>query len=818
MNARAGSRLLLLRWSLRDLRARWLLVGAIALILALGTGTFAGLGSTAEWRRQSNDASFGLLRMHDIRLSLAQGATVDAGRLAAAAATIPQAGRLAGVEERLTGTTQVDASRDGQTVLVPGEIVGVDVREPQAVDMLHAANGRALTADDDGKPVALLEQQFADRYDLPASGSIEISGGTRVEYVGTGTSPQYFIVTGRAGGLFAQGSLAVIFVPMGTAQALLGQPGAVNELVVRVEEGSDTRAIAQELIDALAEQLPEIGATATLRADEAAYRMLYEDIDNDQQFWNIVAGLVLAGATFAAFNLTTRMVEAQRREIGIGMALGVTPRRLARRPLLVGFQIASLGVLAGIVTGYVLDLWLKQVFESLLPLPVWRTPFQPGVFLRAAALGFALPIIATAIPVWRAVRVQPVDAIRVGHLAARGSGLAPILARVSLPGRTYRQMPFRNLLRTPRRTLLTALAIGAAITTLIAVVGIVDSFVRTIDRGEAEMAKDTPDRLVVELGTFLPAASENVAAIGRSPAVAESRPTLRLFGNLSNGGDDIDVLTDLVDFDNGLWQPTLRRGTVDAVRDGGIVLSEKAARDLGVDVGDTLQFEHPRRQGLSYRLVTSEVRVGAVHAGPMRAMAYLDLGQAELFDLQGLTNLVEVKPAAGVTQDEAKRAVFSLDGVASVESVTASTEQFREMLDQYFGVLRIAEVIVLALALLIAFNSTSISIDERAREHATMLAFGLRARTVLGMATVESMVAGAIGTAAGVLGGYGVVQWMMRVQLQDTMPDLDVYGYVSPTTLVTAVLVGILAVGLAPVLAARRVTKTDIPSTLRVME
>ena len=45
-----------LRWSWRDLRSHWIAVTAIALVLAIGTGVYAGLGSTAEWRRQSNDA------------------------------------------------------------------------------------------------------------------------------------------------------------------------------------------------------------------------------------------------------------------------------------------------------------------------------------------------------------------------------------------------------------------------------------------------------------------------------------------------------------------------------------------------------------------------------------------------------------------------------------------------------------------------------------------------------------------------------------------------------------------------------------------
>lgn len=36
-----------LRWSWRDLRRRWLMVSAIALIIAIGTGVYAGFTSMA---------------------------------------------------------------------------------------------------------------------------------------------------------------------------------------------------------------------------------------------------------------------------------------------------------------------------------------------------------------------------------------------------------------------------------------------------------------------------------------------------------------------------------------------------------------------------------------------------------------------------------------------------------------------------------------------------------------------------------------------------------------------------------------------------
>ena len=50
-----------LRWSLRDLRRRWQVVAATALVLAIGTGLSAGLSSALPWRLKSADASFATL-------------------------------------------------------------------------------------------------------------------------------------------------------------------------------------------------------------------------------------------------------------------------------------------------------------------------------------------------------------------------------------------------------------------------------------------------------------------------------------------------------------------------------------------------------------------------------------------------------------------------------------------------------------------------------------------------------------------------------------------------------------------------------------
>ncbi|MDP6512163.1 MAG: ABC transporter permease, partial [SAR202 cluster bacterium] len=83
---------LLLRWSWRDLRARWIQVAAIALIIAIGTGTYAGLTSTSVWRNLSNDASFGVTNMYDFRVQLSAGSFVPQGALVDRLTNSPLAG------------------------------------------------------------------------------------------------------------------------------------------------------------------------------------------------------------------------------------------------------------------------------------------------------------------------------------------------------------------------------------------------------------------------------------------------------------------------------------------------------------------------------------------------------------------------------------------------------------------------------------------------------------------------------------------------------------------------------------------------------
>ncbi|MHB8780503.1 MAG: ABC transporter permease [Candidatus Geothermincolia bacterium] len=800
-----------IRWSARELARRWVQVAVIALVIAIGTGVYAGLSSTSAWRQVSYDESFKALAVHDLKITLTEGSYLSEGLMTSALESAERPERFAAVAERLILPTQIDASTESETILVPGRLTGMPVEG--AVDTLHVDAGRGLA--DDGR--AVLEANFANQYDLPPEGDIMLAGGLPLSYQGTAFAPEYLIVTSGEGDFLSQANFAAVFLPLPTAQALSGHTGQVNDMVLRLAEGESRDEALQAAAAALSSNLPGVGFEIITIEEEPAYRLLYRDLDADSGTMVALAIIVLLAAAFAAFSLISRIVEAQRREIGIGMAMGVRRPKLALRPLLMGAEIAALGVMFGIGVGFILAGLMRSLFAEVLPLPVWKTPFQIAPFAGAAALGFLLPFAATAWPVWRAVRVQPVQAIRTGHLAARGGGMAPLLKHLRLPGGSMAQMPLRNVLRAPRRNILTALGIAASIISMVGVLGSLDTFQSALDRTAVALNTGVRDRVIVKLAGFQPADSELSRAIAGIPEVTEVEETLVMGGALIAAGPPLEVQLQALDMESDIWHPTV--GSLAEPGDlPGLVLATKAARDLSLEPGDTFTLRHPVRTGpASFTTADTQVRLSGVHDNPLRFLAYTDRSNLGVLGMEGLTNRLHLRPAEGHSAAALERSLFELPGIAGIGHPTETIETTKTLIETFTGIFRIVAGFSLLLAALIAFNAASISADERRREHATMAAYGIRVRTLLRVSMIESGVIGAFGTLGGLGLGYLVLEWILD-RAASTIPELDMAVTLYPSTIGITFMLGVVVVALAPLLTARRLRRMDVPSTLRVME
>jgi putative ABC transport system permease protein len=804
----------LLRWSARDLRSRWIQVAGIALIIGIGSGFYSGLLSTTAWRRASYAASYRATKMYDLRVELTSGSYADADALRAVAATIPHAAEVAATSVRLEGPIQIEASAS-RSLLVPGAVVGIDLAHgAPAVNTLATVTGRTLRASDTGRAIAVLDRHFGRYYDLPASGRLTASGGNRLTYVGQGLTPDYFIVLGPQQTQETAADFAVVFTSLETAQHLLGHPGQANELLLRVRSPNMVPRVAVELRHALATHLPQVAFTMNTKAQDPARISLLNTMNSTRRLYTLFAAMLLIGAAFGAFNLMVRIVESQRREIGIAMALGTPPLRISLRPLLIGLEVVIGGIACGVAVGLFVDQLVGNVLRSYLPLPIWLTGFQAGTFAQGAAIGALVALAAIVWPVSRAVRVPPVEAIRRTAIAAHGRRRL----RIPLVGNSIVRMPFRNVIRSGRRSVLTALGIAVTMAVLVALLGLVDAIYATIDTARAEIRAGGANSATVALDNYYLEGSPQVRAIRSAPSVGKSESDMQIGSILHNGDTSFGVLVNLLDFDSEVWVPHLHEGHLETARPG-LVITTKAAHDLHVGVGGHVILRHPVRTGLrGYRLVDTTLPVLGVTNLPARFTAFMDKRWANVFRLQNIANVVTVTPAHGVSITSLQRSLFRMPGVASVQVPLATVDAVSKQLDELLGVLRAIDAALVVLAGLIAFNASSINFDERAREQATMFAFGLPLRTVMTIAVVESLITGVLGTLVGIGLGRIVLGWMTTRMLPSIIPDIGIVNVMHWTTALTAIALGAIAVTIAPLLDYRGLRNMDIPSTLRVME
>jgi putative ABC transport system permease protein len=379
-------------------------------------------------------------------------------------------------------------------------------------------------------------------------------------------------------------------------------------------------------------------------------------------------------------------------------------------------------------------------------------------------------------------------------------------------------MPLRNLLRAPRRSLMTVTGFGAVISVVIALGGMIDSFDTTVQQALDDAGRGGRDRTIVTLDLPRATDSAEVRAIAGDATVGTAEPGLRLPASVVGPRGSVDVGLDLIAADSRLWRPRFEEGGLDA-GDRGLVLSRRAAEDLGVSVGDSVTLHHPVRTGAAtLGSADTRTRIAGIHTNPFRHVAFADAGWASEMGLAGTANLVAVVPAAGATPRDVQSALFGQPGVASAEEAAIASRTLDDALDQFGSVLQIGWIFALALALLMAFNATTINSDERRREHATMFAFGVRPRSVLRVNVLENVAVGILATLVGLALGTAILSWVIGSLVRETFPDLAVQMAIAPGTLTAAALVGVVALALAPVVTLRRLRLMDVPSTLRVME
>ncbi|HEY2103525.1 MAG TPA: ABC transporter permease, partial [Chthoniobacterales bacterium] len=117
------------------------------------------------------------------------------------------------------------------------------------------------------------------------------------------------------------------------------------------------------------------------------------------------AVLALLLASVGIYGVLASLVAQRTSEIGIRMALGAQTKHVMRLVLEEGFRMIAIGLILGVAGGFA----LVRVFANLF---FGISPTTPGTYCEVVLLMALVAMVACALPAWRAVRLNPVEALR----------------------------------------------------------------------------------------------------------------------------------------------------------------------------------------------------------------------------------------------------------------------------------------------------------------------------------------------------------------------------------------------------------------------
>lgn len=134
-----------------------------------------------------------------------------------------------------------------------------------------------------------------------------------------------------------------------------------------------------------------------------------ESLVTERVLASLATVLAFAAALLACaglYGLLSYAVARQTREIGLRLALGAHPRSVTRKVLTDSLVLTGIGVVLGLAGALVLGRFASRLVVKL-------APTDPISIAAAAVLMLAVAGLASAVPAWRAARIDPVVALKV---------------------------------------------------------------------------------------------------------------------------------------------------------------------------------------------------------------------------------------------------------------------------------------------------------------------------------------------------------------------------------------------------------------------
>jgi putative ABC transport system permease protein len=255
---------------------------------------------------------------------------------------------------------------------------------------------------------------------------------------------------------------------------------------------------------------------------------------------------------------------------------------------------------------------------------------------------------------------------------------------------------------------------------------------------------------------------------------------------------------------------------------GEVVLDQKTGEKKGFPVGSTVKIAG-RGQTTSFKVV-GLAKFGSVKSLGVATAAIFDLPTAQTFlHKPGAYDSILVAARPGTSAAQVRKALAGSVGPKTQVQTAAKHDRFT--LDGLKSFIKIIRAILLAfgfIAVLVGgltiINSLSIIVAQRSKEIGLLRLVGASRRQVLGNVLLEALVIGLLGSAAGVVVGYGIGKGMQSLFAAIGMDLPDAGTVFASSTILVSMIVGTTVTVIAGFIPAVRATRVAPIEALRDAE
>ena len=778
----------------RDLWRIKLQAVAIALVISVGVMLLIMMDGLFNSLEQTRAAYYDRYRLADVfaPVKRAPDSVLD---------QIAEIDGVSAVEGRVIGGALIDM--DEEDVPIRAQAVSLpDFGTPRLNDV-YLASGRMI--DPQRRDEILLLQGFAVAHELAPGDTLTatLNGARRMFVIaGLAQSPEFLYATAPGEIVPDDSRFAVIWMREEALAAAYDVHGAFNEALIALERGAEVKSVTDKL-DRLLARYGGIGAYGL--EDQYSNRFVSEEIRSLRLTSASVPPIFISVAAFLLYIVVSRMIEAERTQIGLLKAFGYSSIEVGwhyfKLVVLIALGGAVLGCIFGVMTGQL----TAETYQKYYKFPFLLFRVDPVAFVTAILVSVASASAGGFFVLRRVFALAPAEAMRPLAPADYSTSANLVNALKWLLDQPTR-MIVRRLARQPLKAIgvITGLSVGMAMS--VAMLGVLNGFDRAISLSFEVINRSDANVAFVE-----PLGEKTILEMQRLEGVSKVEPFRAVSVIFRNGvlyhRCAIEGLTEKTD----LYRALTADEAMIYPRKDGIILSRALAAKLDVSPGETITAEV--REG---RRPTLQLPVIGVSEALLGAPAYVEL--------QALNRaLDEPGRVSGAYlrfdpdhQEDIYQALKNMPAVAGVTIKSHARSSFQKMMDEGAGSTRYIMALIAAIITFgIVYNSARIAFAEHAHDLASLRVLGFSKGEAAYVLLGELGLLVLIALPFGCLLGNGLSSMIAAGFSTDlyTVP-----AYVGPDSYGMAILVVLSSALIAGTLVKRDVDRLEMVSALKSRE